>query len=114
MQFIFSSNDISYDIKKSNVAIYRGSSAIINCVRNGLIPIYFANKEKIEISPIGLNKFSKYVVKNSNDLTKNFNYLNNNKSYLRIKKSILNFFKKKYTPVNKNILKKIENKILNY
>ena len=94
MQFIFSSNDISYDIKKSNVAIYRGSSAIINCVRNGLIPIYFANKEKIEISPIGLNKFSKYVVKNSNDLTKNFNYLNNNKSYLRIKKSILNFFKK--------------------
>tara|TARA_B100000900_G_C20566096_1_gene711167 strand:+ start:99 stop:1463 length:1365 start_codon:yes stop_codon:yes gene_type:complete len=86
MQFIFSSNDISYDIKKSNVAIYRGSSAIINCVRNGLIPIYFANKEKIEISPIGLNKFSKYLVKNSNDLSNNLNYLNSNKSFLRKKK----------------------------
>ena len=62
------------DVKKSNIAIYRGSSAIINCVRHGLIPIYFVNKEKIEISPIHLNKFSNNKINNSEDL---FKYLNN-------------------------------------
>ena len=74
VQFKFSSNSMVEDIKKSNIAIYRGSSAIINCVRYGLIPIYFVNKEKIEISPIQLNKFSNNKINDSEDL---FKYLNN-------------------------------------
>ena len=104
-QFEFSSNDIFHDIKKSNIAIYRGSSAIINCVRCGLIPIYFSNKEKITISPIGFNKFSRYIVNDANDLSKHLNNLTSIKRVLKDNKNMINFFKKKYTTVNTDILK---------
>lgn len=108
MQFKFSSNNMLNDIKKSNIAIYRGSSAIINCARHGLIPIYFVNKEKIEISPIGLNKFSINKINDSDDLFKCLNNTTFMKKNLRNRKHMIKFFQKKYTSVNTDILKKLE------
>lgn len=111
IQFEFSSKDMFYDIKKSNIVIYRGSSAVINCVRYGLIPIYFANKEKIVISPIGFNKYSRHIVYDINDLSKYLNNLTLMKRLLKDKKNMINFFKKKYTYLNTDLLKNI-NKVL--
>ena len=43
-------------IKNCYFAIYRGSSAIIESVRFGCIPIYFNNNEDLNIDPIGISR----------------------------------------------------------
>ena len=35
------------DLKRSDYAIYRGSTTIIKAIQNGLVPLYYHNKELV-------------------------------------------------------------------
>ena len=41
-----------YDLKRSNFAIYRGSTTIIKAIQNGLIPLYYKKQNEISIDPL--------------------------------------------------------------
>ena len=40
------------DILNSQFALYRGSSAIIDAVKKGIIPLYLNCEEKIDVNPL--------------------------------------------------------------
>lgn len=66
---IVSKKNLSEDIKRSKFVLYRGSSLVVNCVKNGLIPIYLNSEEsKINIDPI--YDMKNLVINNVNDLKK--------------------------------------------
>lgn len=92
--FKLSNGDLKNDISKSTFAIYRGSSLIVNCVFNGLYPIYlkFTKKEEI-IDPIYDYK-NKFILENF-------------KNILKIKKGPINKPKIQgyFSKYNPNILK---------
>ena len=110
-QFKLSSNNFVDDVKKSCFVLYRGSSAIINCIINGLIPLYFVNEEKIQISPFGINEYFKHHVNNSNDLSILLNNLTLKKNILESRIKIKTIFKNKYTSINLDELKKFRDLI---
>ena len=47
-----SNSSLEDDFKRSQFAIYRGSTTIIKAVLYGLIPIYFSRSEEISIDPL--------------------------------------------------------------
>jgi hypothetical protein len=66
---IVSKKDLSDDIKRSKFVLYRGSSLVVNCIKNRLIPIYLNSEQsKINIDPI--YDMKNLVINNVNDLKK--------------------------------------------
>ena len=66
---IASKTDLSEDIKRSKFVLYRGSSLVVNCIKNGLIPIYLNSEQsKINIDPI--YDMKNLVINNVIDLKK--------------------------------------------
>ena len=105
-KFILSFNKFDNDIKSSDIVIFRGSSAVINCFKNDLIPIYFKNNENIEINPLNIKKNKYFTVKDEKDLSKLLNKLTSKKRRLMYKKKIKIFDKNVYTEINTLIIKK--------
>ena len=105
-KFILSFNKFDNDIKRSDIVIFRGSSAVINFFKNDLIPIYFKNNENIEINPLNIKKNKYFTVKDEKDLSKLLNKLTSKKRRLMYKKKIKIFDKNVYTEINTLIIKK--------
>jgi hypothetical protein len=49
---IISQKSLEQDIKISKFALYRGTTTIINCILNGIIPIYIQKNDELSIDPI--------------------------------------------------------------
>jgi hypothetical protein len=81
-------------------ALYRGSSAIIESVRFGCIPIYFNNNEQLNIDPIGLPK------KNFVNTLADFNYI------VKISYKLSNHSVNYYNEIKNNIDSKLNEKEL--
>ena len=65
-----SDGNLKDDISKSTFVIYRGSSLIVNCVYNGLYPIYLkSSNQEVVIDPIYDYK-NKLILYNSKDILK--------------------------------------------
>lgn len=62
-----SNNDFDADISRSMWVLYRGSTAVIKAVGQGLIPIYLAVKDEIPINILGLGGFNSPSVKSVDD-----------------------------------------------
>jgi len=72
---IISKKSFFYDIKRSNIAIYRGSTSIIPAIQNNILPVYYNYKESIyNIDPIYDTKIKTFYIKNEKDF---FEVLNN-------------------------------------
>ena len=93
------------DIHSCKFALYGASSAVVEAVQQGLIPIHFHNKKNhFEYDPLWQLK-SKVIIKNSNELIKT---LKKKKSFNQ--KTILsykNFANNFYRPVNYKKLRQI-------
>ena len=85
--------------------IYRSSSAVIDAMQQGLIPIFFKGKKNnFQSDPLWQLK-SKIIIKDTKELADIFK----NKKYLKKKKKLnyLNFANDYYRPLNHKKLKKI-------
>lgn len=102
---ISNSIKLEKDISSCKFVLYRGSTAVVEAMQQGLIPIYFYDKNnQDQIDPLWQLK-SKFVVKNQKEfksILKKNNITNNYKI-----KSYINFANKFYTPLNLKILRSI-------
>ena len=105
-KFFLSFNKFDNDIKRSDIVIFRGSSAVINCFKNELIPIYFKNNENIEINKLNVKKNKFFTIKDEKGLLKLLNKLTSKKRRLMYKKKITIFDKNVYQEINILIIKK--------
>ena len=53
--------NIKKDMMKTSFVLYRGSGAVIDCVSNGLTPIYLNIQKNVNIDPIYKIKTNNYV-----------------------------------------------------
>lgn len=87
-----STTSLEKDLNRSNIALYRGSSAIIKAVKKNLLPVYVPIKDELSIDPLfDIRKF-KPIINSPNDFISLYD----------------NFIKKrlKYSYKNNNIIKK--------
>lgn len=100
-----SNSKLKEDVLQCNFVLYRASSAVVEAMQLGLIPIFlFDLKNNFQSDALWQLK-SKPVIKNSNDLKK----VLNNKSYFNKKKTMefKKFSNDFYRPINNKVLKKI-------
>jgi hypothetical protein len=50
--FFSNNKNQSYDIKRCDVAFYRGTSLIFDAVKSGLVPLYYSRKNEINFDPL--------------------------------------------------------------
>ena len=103
---IISNDSFHEDIKKSSMALYRGSTSIITAIGFGLVPIYFQRNHEIIIDPLRKICFSHRV-----STCRGFNEIANNKSklnrLLKLNSYALNISNAYYSPMNINVLTKV-------
>ena len=85
------------DLSRSDIALYRGSTSIISAVQYGVFPVYYNNKENLDIDPIYEMKNWKLVVNDLKDFKKfeKKEYLNKmlkSKNKIRAQKFMKNYF----------------------
>jgi len=103
---IISKKSFFYDIRRSNIAVYRGSTSIISAIQNNILPIYYNYEKSIyNIDPIYDTKIKTFYIKNEKDF---FDVLNNSKS---LKKKYFHQnrleAKKFFSPINYSKLKNL-------
>ena len=79
---ILSKNKFNDDLNQCNFALYRGSTAIIHAVKNGLIPLYLNKPDEVSINPLFELRDEIIVInnfKNIQDLYNNNNFYNSYK-----------------------------------
>jgi hypothetical protein len=77
-----SSSTLNQDIIESNFVLYRGTTAVINCVMNGLRPIYLIDNDNFNIDPLHEINDYKFIVYKSDDT---INLLNSFTDFNKIK-----------------------------
>lgn len=84
-----SSSTLNEDIIESNFVLYRGSTAVINCVMNGLRPIYLIDNDNFNIDPLHEINEHKHIVKNISDTINILSSFTNIENLNLDKKSLL-------------------------
>jgi hypothetical protein len=103
---IFISNQkIEKDFNLSRVAIYRGSSSVIQAVNYGLIPTYLAIKNELSIDP--LFEISKYIKRIKNPLDLKKMTMIDSYSYHKNLVKVQNYCKNYFMSRNQKNIKKI-------
>tara|TARA_X000000950_G_scaffold288823_1_gene407656 strand:+ start:4842 stop:6221 length:1380 start_codon:yes stop_codon:yes gene_type:complete len=99
---IFSNNSLEKDISKSKFVIYRGTSAVLNCVINHVYPIYLKDHNSLTVNILYAQK------KNISEITsfKDFKEIIDNENKYKVSNFLIFFAKKYFTQINFNILKK--------
>jgi hypothetical protein len=99
---VFSKNSLEKDISKSKFVIYRGTSAVLNCVINDVYPIYLKEKNSLSVNIFHSQKI------NISEITsfKGFKEIINNENKYKVSNFIIFFSKKYFSKINFNILKK--------
>jgi hypothetical protein len=98
----FSNNRQLEDIKKCNIALYRGTSLIFDAVKNGIVPFYYKKKNELNFDPLSLasqKKNQSIKISNISQLNEKLNNKNifTKNYYFEAysypdKKKILNYF----------------------
>ena len=98
-----SAKSLSFDLNRSSVCLYRGSTSSIAAVQSGLMPIYYNYRSDFNIDPMfQINKKMRYV-KNLEDF----------KIILNMKKQKKELILKKIIKLANNYFVKFDHKILN-
>lgn len=82
---ILSENSLDEDISNSGFVLYRGSTAVVKAVLNGLIPIYFGQESEMTIDPLYEQYKGKHVITNAIDLNLVFAKGYNSQDHLELK-----------------------------
>ena len=101
-----SNETFDFDLNRSNFAIYRGSTAIIKAIQNGLYPFYYEIRNEVNVDPLyDLNKFKKTITSPA-DLKLTLK----DKHVLRLnQEKLIEGINSYFTPLNYDQLKKIKN-----
>lgn len=109
---IFSKNSLKDDILVSNFAFFSGSSAIIEAIQNGLMPIHINNSSDLSTNPF--YEIKDYIF-SSNDYLDiiNFIRIDQYKNFYKISnfKFIQNYIKSIYSPLDYNKMSTLVRKI---
>ena len=89
---------MDYDISNLKYVLYRGSTAVIQSIASGLIPIYYSKKNELSIDPLFEIKEGKYIINNFKELIKVFQISKTNST-------IIKYCKNFYSPLNFEIFK---------
>ncbi len=100
-----SKNSLNDDLKVSNMALYRGSSSILQAMKHGLIPIYLKIKNEIDIDIMNEKKEWHIVIENINEFNKKINKVLLNKKIKNMQKEIVNYSKNYYSDFNEKKFK---------
>lgn len=84
-----SNSTLNEDIIESNFVLYRGTTAVINCVMNGLRPIYLIDNDNFNIDPLHEINEHKHIVKNISDTINILSSFTNIENLNLDKKSLL-------------------------
>ena len=104
-----SENELDYDLKQNDYILYRGTSAVINAVAQGLVPIYLNNKNEVTIDP--LHVFNRrHSVNSDESLIKFMIKINNKNNFKNEQNKIYNFSKNFYKNSNIKAILKVANK----
>ena len=101
---IFSNNKHQYhDIKKCDLALYRGTSLIFDAVKKGLVPLYYSKKNEICFDPLSISENKNKQSIKISDIYEFNNIIKNNNIYKKNyyfgaysypnKKNITHYFK---------------------
>jgi hypothetical protein len=105
-----SDSTLMQDINECDFVLYRGTTAVINCVINGLRPIYLEDNDNFNIDPLYEINEHKLVVKNISD-TINFlsSFTNNEILKLDENKILISHASKLFSPFDINKLVQYKN-----
>ena len=104
-----SSESLKNESLKSSYVIYRGSAAVLDCIRYGCFPIFLKEKNKIYSDPLEKLSSNKITIfQNNLNFKKTINNIN-----LRKRKNLLKsyklFYEKSYSDIDeKKILSSIK------
>ena len=99
---IFSNNSLEKDISKSKFVIYRGTSAVLNCVINHIYPIYLKEGNSLSVNILHTQKKNISEIKSFKD----FKAIIVNENKHKVSNFLIFFSKKYFSKMNFNILKK--------
>ncbi len=92
---------LNEDINECNFVLYRGTTSVINCIMNGLRPIYLKDKNNFNIDPLHEINDYKFIVYKSEDTINllnsftDFNNINLDENNL-----LINHASKLFSPLN--------------
>ena len=107
-KIILSKRNLSFDLKRSDFCLYRGSTAVVKAIQSNLYPIYLRKQNEFLIDPL-------HEISNLRNEIIEINELNNlliNKFYLKkmfLKKfiKIKKYCKDFYSPINYKIISRL-------
>ena len=106
--FIISDKKLLFDLKRSNIAVYRGSSSVVEAINNNVYPVYLKIKKELSIDPLYEIEKIKFNSGSSEDFIKFYNNFSTNKiftqNFIKIKKYNSKYFEKPNLKKIKNIL----------
>ncbi len=99
-----SQGDIASDFAQANLALYRGSSAVLQAVAAGVYPVYLRMSDEITIDPLFEVEASRDSVKDPDDFKKILNCLNTNSEKII---ELQTYCEKVFTPINIKVIKDV-------
>ncbi len=99
-----SQGDIAADLAEANLALYRGSSAVLQAVAAGVYPVYLRMSNEITIDPLFEVEALRGSVKDPLDFKKILNCLNMNSKKIN---ELQAYCEKLFTPINIKVIKDI-------
>jgi hypothetical protein len=103
---IFSEETLEFDTLRSSFVMYRGSTAVIKAISNGVIPLYIQQRNELSIDPIHNYKKTKSVIINEIELK---HAMDDEYNEVSLRELSL-YGRKYYTPFVTNVLVNILNK----
>ena len=97
------------DLKRSKIAIYRGSSAIIGACFANIIPVYVSKPNELSIDPLFAISKAKPKINSANEFIKFYNQLNKDQFIYNKKKmdKVQDFCRKYFLDINYHQLNKL-------
>ena len=106
----FSSNSsLATDILKCEYVFYRGSSAVFECIFNGIYPIYIDNNDDINVDPLFFVKKNSKLYSNNASINLDSFLKNEKKKFYKVRNYVDKFYSKSnfdnfyYKVLKKNI-----------
>ncbi len=108
---ILSDMSLDDDIQRCSIALYRGTTAIVKAVAEGLVPVYLkVTEDEMTIDPLyDINK-GKLMVGGALDFFTLFEPLNAIKNYQQKTEEIRKFCRNFFNPIDINVFEKIQRK----
>jgi hypothetical protein len=108
LNIILSDKSLDDDIKRSSIALYRGTTAVVKAVPAGLLPVYLrASNNEMTIDPLYAIEKGKLVVGSTSDFIALFKSMYSIKIYREQTEEIRQFCKNFFDPFDINVFERL-------